>query len=77
MSKTIGIDVTSLANKCKYNTKRIRKSHLQSLDQSTKYYADIKNNIGKTFNDIGYNFIPISEILKKDLDFYKQLNIIK
>lgn len=77
MSKTIGIDITSLANKCKYNTKRIRKSHLQSLDQSTKYYADIKNNIGKTFNDIGYNFIPISEILKKDLDFYKQLNIIK
>lgn len=77
MSEHIGIDMTSIVKKCKYNTKRIRKSHLQGLDQSTKYYADIKNNIGKTFNDIGYNFIPISEILKKDLEFYKQLNIIK
>lgn len=77
MSEYIGIDMTSIFKKCKYNTKIIHQSHLQGLTLNTKYYFDIKNNIGKTFKEIGYDFIPVNDLLYKDLDFYKQLNIIK
>lgn len=77
MSENIGIDMTSIVNKCKNNMKIIRHAHLQNLDIDTKYYSDIKNNIGKTFKEIGYDFIYISDILYRNLEFYKQLNIIK
>ncbi len=77
MSEIIGIDMTSIVNKCKNNTKNIHRSHLQGLDVYSKYYSDIKNNIGKSFKDLGYDFIYLSEIINKNLEFYVQLNIIK
>ncbi len=55
----------------------IRKSNLQNLNKETLYYNDIANNIGNTFNDIGYDFIPVKNLLYKDLEFYKQLIILK
>ena len=77
MSNNIGIDMTSIKKKCKCNYMIIRKSHLQNLNKETLYYNDIANNIGNTFNDIGYDFVPVKNLLYKDLEFYKQLNILK
>lgn len=77
LSEAIGIDMESIVRKCKNNTGVIRKSHLQGLKEKTLYYTDIANNIGKTFKDIGYDFISVHNLLYKDLEFYKQLIILK
>ena len=77
MSNEIGIDMSSMKKKCMNNTMIVRKCHLQGLKTGTSYYDIIITNIGKTFKDIGYDFIPVNNLLYKDLDFYKQLNIIK
>jgi hypothetical protein len=77
MSIDIGIDMSSMKKKCANNTMFIRKCHLQGLKEGTEYYNDIITNIGKTFKDIGYDFISIDKLLYKDLEFYKQLNILK
>jgi len=77
MSIDIGIDMSSMKKKCINNTMLIRKSHLQGLKEGTKYYNDIANNIGKIFKDIGYDFIPVNDLLYKDLEFYKHLTILK
>lgn len=75
-SKCIGIDMTSIKNKCKNNTKHIRKAHLQGLEEGTVYYNNIKRNIGRTFKDAGFDFLPIESIIFRDEKFYEQLKII-
>jgi len=77
MNKIIGIDYTSLVNKCKNNLRIIKKSHFQAKEIDTPYYQNLQLYMGRTFLEAGYNFIPITDILYKDLDFYKKINILK
>jgi len=71
------IDMYSFSRRCKLNNRIIKISHLQNIHTQSMYYIHTKNNIGKTFKEAGYDLIPISELIGKDLDFYKKFNIIK
>jgi hypothetical protein len=77
MGDYIGIDYTSLVTKCKHNHKVIRKAHFQAMINDTLYYQHIRQYIGKTFKDAGFDFISIENLIKKDLVFYKELSILK
>jgi len=71
------IDMSSFSKRCKLNDRVIREAHLQNIIVDSRYYTHTKDNIGKTFKEAGYDFIPISELIGKDFDFYKKFNIIK
>lgn len=77
MGKKIGIDYTSLSIKCKRNNLIIRRAHFQSMKELTPYYQCLQNYMGQTFKEAGFGFIPIQELINKDLVYYKELNIFK
>jgi hypothetical protein len=77
MERIVGIDYTSLVKHCKNNMKLIRKAHFQNQTTNTIYYDHLKQFVGETFDEAGFNFTPINDVLYKNLDFYINLTILK
>ena len=72
-----GLDFTSLSSKCRRNETKIFRGHLQSVEPSSVYYQHILANLGRTFKEAGYDFIPVAQLLGKPLSFYESLKLIK
>lgn len=75
-----GIDYTSVTKKCKENQRVIRKAHLQRVrceSDLTPYYVNLRENIGSTFSEAGYDFIPKEKLIGKSLEYYEKLSILK
>lgn len=69
------IEMSTLRNRCINSTKVINKNIIGASNHLLKEHD--RNFLNKTFFEAGYDFLPISTILKWNTSKIKQLNIIK